>query len=74
MEGEGWSSKQVGHSPHQMLEEGKQQEEESELLPELKEPKRRNREIKLLYLEYETPGNTQGRREQQEKLENQLWR
>ena len=57
-----------------MMEEGKQQEEESELLPELKEPKRRNREIELLYLEYETPGNTQGRREQQEELENRLQR
>ena len=74
MEGEGWSSRRAGCSPHQMIEEGKRQEEESELLPELKEPMRRNREIELLYLEYETPGNTQGRREQQEKPENQLQR
>ena len=57
-----------------MMEEGKRQEEESELLPELKELKKRNQEIELLYLEYETPGNTQGRREQQEEPENQLWR
>ena len=74
MEGEGWSSKQEGYSPHQMMEEGKQQEEELELVPELKVPKRWNREIKLLYLEYGTPGNTQGRREQQEELENRLQR
>ena len=74
MEGEGWSSKRVGCSPHQMMEEGKRREEESELLPELKELKKRNREIKLLYLEYETPGNTQERREQQEEPENQLRR
>ena len=57
-----------------MMEEGKRQEEESELLPELKEPKRRNREIKLLYLEYETPGNTWERQEQQEEPENRLRR
>ena len=57
-----------------MMEEGKRQEEESELLPELKEPKKRNQESELLYLEYETPGNTQGRREQQEEPENRLRR
>ena len=57
-----------------MMEEEKQQEEESELLLELKKPKKRNQEIKLLYLEYETPGNTQGRREQQEEPENRLRR
>ena len=45
-----------------MMEEGKQQEEEEqELVPESKEPKRQNREIELLYLEYGTPGNTQER-------------
>ena len=57
-----------------MMEEGKRQEEESELLPESKEPKKRNQEIKLLYLEYGTPGNTQERREQQEEQENRLRR
>ena len=57
-----------------MMEEEKRQEEESELLPELKELKKRNQEIELRYLEYETLGNTQGRREQQEELENRLWR
>ena len=57
-----------------MMEEGKRQEEESELLLELKEPKKRNQEIELLYLEYETPGNTQERREQQEEPENRLRR
>ena len=73
-EGEGWSSKQEGCSPHQMMEEGKRQDEELELVPESKEPKKRNREIELLYLEYGTPGNTQVRREQQEEPENQLQR
>ena len=57
-----------------MMEEGKQQEEEPEGLLELKEPKRQNREIELLYLEYGTPGNTRGRREQQEEPENRLRR
>ena len=72
MEGEGWSSKQVGYSPHPMMGEGKQQGEEPGLLPESKEPKKQNQEIELLYLEYGTPGNTQGRWEQGEEPENQL--
>ena len=74
MEGEGWSSKQVGYFPHQKMGEGKRQEEELELLPELMEPKKWNREIGPLYLEYGTPGNTQERGERQEELENRLWR
>ena len=73
-EGKDWSSKLEGYSPHQKKEEGKRQEEEQELVPELKEPKKLNQEIKPLYLEYGTPGNTQERREQQEELENQLRR
>ena len=37
------------------MEEGKRQEEEPELLQELKEPKKRNREIELLYVRATLP-------------------
>ena len=57
-----------------MMEEGKRQEEESELVLQSTEPKRRNREIELLYLEYGTLGNTQEKGEQQEEPENRLRR
>ena len=57
-----------------MVGEETRQEEEPELLPESMEPKKRNQEIELLYLEYETPGNTRERREQQEEPENRLRR
>ena len=73
-EGKGWSSKLEGYSLHQKKEEGKQQEEEQELVPESKELKKPNQEIKPLYLEYGTTGNIQERQEEREELENRLRR
>ena len=73
-EEEDWNSKLEGYSPHRMKEEGKRQEEELELAQESMELRKPYQENGLLYLEYGTPGNTQGRREQEEQLENRLQR
>ena len=69
-EGEDWSSKLEGYSPHQMKEEGKRQEEELEWDLESMELKRPYPGIKLLYWEYGTPGNIWEKQEPQEDQES----